>query len=99
GVGARVAREHGLVLRANPWSEGDGLDHARERGGATTPGMDEFYGRNMPDREWGEADFVPLAQVYGRFALVVDERDEPFFPGTVSWSENDLVQATARRPG
>ena len=88
-----------LALRANPWSAGDGLRAGLARGGSLSAGMNEFYGRNMADREWGEADFVPLAQVYGRFALVVDGKGSAFFPGPVSWSENDLVQATARRPG
>ena len=61
--------------------------------------MDEFYGRNMPDADFSEEEFVPLAQLYGRFARVFDERGEEFFAGQVSWSETDLVQATARRPG
>jgi hypothetical protein len=61
--------------------------------------MGEFYGRNMPARDWSPEEFVQLAQLYGRDALVLDERGERFFPGPVSWSENDLVQATARRPG
>jgi succinate dehydrogenase/fumarate reductase flavoprotein subunit len=60
--------------------------------------MDEFYGRNMPDADFAEADFVPQAQLYGRYARVFNERGEEFFPGEVSWSENDLVQATARQP-
>ena len=61
--------------------------------------MDEFYGRNMPDADFGEEEFVPLAQLYGRFACVYNDRGEEFFEGEVSWSENDLVQATARQPG
>jgi succinate dehydrogenase/fumarate reductase flavoprotein subunit len=61
--------------------------------------MAEFYGRNMPDADFAEADFVPLAQLYGRFARVYNERGEEFFEAEVSWSENDLVQATARQPG
>jgi succinate dehydrogenase/fumarate reductase flavoprotein subunit len=60
--------------------------------------MDEFYGRNMPDADFSEADFVPQAQLYGRFARVFNERGEEFFAGEVSWSENDLAQATARQP-
>jgi fumarate reductase flavoprotein subunit len=87
-----------LRLRANPWSTGDGLRAGLARGGSTSPGMSEFYGRNMPDADFGEADFVPLAQLYGRFARVFNERGEEFFGGEVSWSENDLVQATARQP-
>src|SRR5262245_33789001 len=48
-----VARHIGpaapLRLRANPWSRGDGLRAGLARGGALTAGLDEFYGRNMPD--------------------------------------------------
>ncbi len=88
-----------LPLRANPWSAGDGLRIGLARGGRTSAGMDEFYGRNMPARDWPPEDFVRLAQLYGRSALVLDEQGERFFDGPVSWSENDLVQATARRPG
>ncbi len=45
GFAARLAREQGLGLRANPWSEGDGLDSARESGATTTGDLHEFYGR------------------------------------------------------
>ena len=60
GFPGRLARERGLLLRANPWSEGDGLDFASARGAATTPGMDEFYGRVMPapPARIREEDFV-----------------------------------------
>jgi fumarate reductase flavoprotein subunit len=89
-----------LRLRANRWSAGDGLRVGVERGAATTAGMDEFYGRNMPDAPFEEAQFVPLAQLYGRFARVFNDGGEEFFAGReVSWSETDLVQATARQPG
>jgi len=88
-----------LRLRANPWSTGDGLRLGLERGAALSAGLHEFYGRNMADVDFGEREFVPLAQVYGRFARVVNERGEAFFDSEVSWSEVDLVQATARQPG
>jgi fumarate reductase flavoprotein subunit len=88
-----------LRLRANRWSIGDGLRFGLTRGAATTAGMEEFYGRNMPDVPFGEPQFVPLAQLYGRFARVFNERGEEFFDRDVSWSETDLVQATARQPG
>ena len=88
-----------LRLRANPWSAGDGLRFASSRGAQLSAGMDEFYGRNMPDADFSEQQFVPLAQLYGRLARVYNERGEEFFEGEVSWSENDLVQATARQPG
>jgi fumarate reductase flavoprotein subunit len=88
-----------LRLRANPWSTGDGLQLALARGAELSAGMDEFYGRNMPDADFSETDFVPSAQLYGRHARIYNERGEEFFEGDVSWSENDLVQATAKQPG
>jgi len=88
-----------LRLRANPWSSGDGMRYALERGAELSGGLEEFYGRNMPDADFSEDQFVPLAQLYGRVACVYNERGEEFFEGEVSWSENDLVQATAQQPG
>jgi fumarate reductase flavoprotein subunit len=89
-----------LRLRANPWSAGDGLRTALERGAGLTGGLDEFYGRNMADVDFGEAEFVPQAQVYGRFSRIFNERGEEFVDrDEVSWSEIDLVQATAHQPG
>jgi succinate dehydrogenase/fumarate reductase flavoprotein subunit len=89
----------GLRLRANPWSAGDGMRLALARDARLSAGLDEFYGRNMPDADFTEEQFVSLAQLYGRVARVFNERGEEFFEGEVSWSENDLVQATARQPG
>ena len=97
GFAGRFARERGLLLRANPWSEGDGLAWAVARGAGVSGGMDEFYGRNMPAAV-PEHLFVAAAQLYGRHALVLDDDGREFFPGEPSWSENDLVQATARLP-
>ncbi len=60
--------------------------------------MDEFYGRNMPDAPWDETQLVSLSQLYGRFARIFDEDGIEFFPAEdVSWSETNVVQATARR--
>jgi hypothetical protein len=88
-----------LRLRANPWSSGDGLRTALAAGAELSAGMSEFYGRNMPDADFSEEQFVPLAQLYGRVARVFNDAGEEFFEGEVSWSENDLVQATAHQPG
>ena len=89
-----------LRLRANPWSWGDGMRHGLERGAALSEGLDEFYGRNMADVDFGEAEFVPLAQVFGRFARIFNDLGEEFVDhNEVSWSEIDLVQATAHQPG
>ena len=89
-----------LRVRANSWSAGEGLRVGLERGAALSSGLEEFYGRNMADVDFDESGFVSLAQVYGRFARIFNERGEEFFDHTaVSWSELDLVQATAHQPG
>lgn len=98
GFGGELARRRGLFLRANRWSEGDGLRFARARGAATAGDLDEFYGRPMPAAPVAEEDFVRAAQLYGRFAVVLDERgDELAVP--LSWSEVELPQALARAGG
>ena len=100
GFGRRLATARRLGLRANPWSDGGGLDLARSRGAALTGGIDEFYGRAMPapPARVEPTDYVRAAQLYGRFAHRVDERGRPFFEGEPSWSENDLVQELSRLP-
>jgi hypothetical protein len=99
GFPGRLARERGLLLRANRWSEGDGLDYAVRRGAATTPGMDEFYGRVMPapPARIGEEDFVPLAQLYGRQARIFTDDWREITPPQVAWHENDLAQRIGPR--
>jgi fumarate reductase flavoprotein subunit len=99
GFAGRLARERGLLLRANPWSGGDGLDFAVARGAATTSGMDEFYGRVMPapPARIREQDFVPLAQLYGRDARVFTDDWREITPSSVAWHENDLAQLVGPR--
>jgi fumarate reductase flavoprotein subunit len=99
GFPGRLARQRGLLLRANPWSEGDGLDFAVARGAATTAGMDEFYGRVMPapPARIREQDFVPLAQLYGREARVFTDDWREITPPRVAWHENDLAQLVGPR--
>ena len=101
GFPVGFARQRGLLVRSNPWSEGDGLDYARARGAAVAGDLDEVYARAMPapPARVEEADFVRLAQLYGGRARVVSEQGEAFFPGPPAWHENDLAQAIARQPG
>ena len=88
------------MLRAAPWSTGDGMRLGLAAGAAPSAGMDEFYGRNMPapPARVAEADFVRAR------AAVRDARDGAQ-PRTASvyeprtWSEIDVVQWTARQPG
>jgi fumarate reductase flavoprotein subunit len=88
-----------LLLRATPWSTGDGLRLGVKAGAETGQGLDELYGRNMPapPARISERDFVPLAQLYARHATVRNRDGEVF--ETSTWSEIDVVQWTARQPG
>jgi fumarate reductase flavoprotein subunit len=100
GFAVRYAREHGLLVRCNPWSEGDGLDFARERGAEAAGDLDEFYGRAMPapPARIGEEDYVRLSQLWDGEARFVNENGLEFFPGPPAWHESDLAQAIARQP-
>jgi succinate dehydrogenase/fumarate reductase flavoprotein subunit len=97
GYPVGLARERGLLVRSNPWSDGGGIDLALERG-AEAALSDGFYGRAMPGLV-PEEQFVAASQLYGRFARRVNDLGEEFFPGEPSWSENDLAQAIAAQPG
>jgi fumarate reductase flavoprotein subunit len=101
GFPVRLAGEHGLALRSNPWSDGNGLDFALARGADTTAGMTEFYGRAMPapPARWGEDEFIDHAQLYGRLARVSGESGDEISVEADDWSENGLVQEIARRGG
>ena len=88
-----------LMLRAAPWSTGDGLRLGLAAGATLSAGMDEFYGRNMPAPPAlvPEGDFVHAAQLYAAHATVRNRDGEVYEPRT--WSEIDVVQWTARQPG
>ena len=93
-----TAEAPNLVLRANPWSSGDGFRLALEAGAAESVGIEQFYGRNLAAAPHiAPEDFVPLAQVYARHARVESLEGEVYEPRT--WSEIDVVQWTARQPG
>ena len=94
GFAARLARERGLILRAAPWSEGDGLAFALERG-AGRDGRDGAVLRaRSARRPVGEDEFVRASQLYARHALVLDDEGRDL--GDAAWHESDIVQ---RFPG
>jgi fumarate reductase flavoprotein subunit len=99
GFGKRLAQERGLLLRANPWSDGAALDYALDRGASTTAGMEQFYGRVMPapPARIREEDFVPLSQLYGRDAQVLTDDGVDITPRHVAWHENDLANLIGER--
>ena len=88
-----------LVLRSNPWSAGDGLRLGLAAGARTGPGMEQFYGRAMPapPAHVEPGQFVGSAQLYARHATVSDLEGNAYEPRT--WSEIDVVQWMAVRPG
>src|SRR5262249_11245129 len=97
----RYVTEESVLHRANPWSDGDGLRFGLGRGAALTSALDEFYGRDSPSRpsRITEDRCPALAQLYGSYALVLNEDGEEFAPDPISWAETDLVQAIARQRG
>lgn len=101
GFPVRLARERGLLVRSNPWSDGDGLDAALALGAGTAGDLGEFYGRAMPasPARIAESDFVRLSQLWGDRARVVNENGDAFFAGPPAWHESDLAQAIASQPG
>jgi fumarate reductase flavoprotein subunit len=98
GYGVTLARDRGLLLRAAPWSTGDGIALGRAAGAAERGDPQEFYGRVLPapPAHVGEPDFVRAAQLYGGVAHVVDSRGVPLGPAEPTWHEVDLAQSVAR---
>jgi succinate dehydrogenase/fumarate reductase flavoprotein subunit len=90
--------EH-LLIRGGPCSRGDGLRLGLDAGGTASSGLDEIYGRAMPapPARIEPADWVALSQLYARHADVVGADGERHEART--WSEIDVVQWLARRPG
>ena len=90
-----------MRLRAHPWSTGDGLLAALEAGALASPGLDEFYGRNLPapPADFPPEQFVEVSQLYGRYAVAINQSGERYADEAADWSETALTRATARQPG
>lgn len=92
---AELMRAHvtpvALRVRSTPWSTGDGL---RLGGGRLSAGMDQIYGRVMPDAPLVRSRWITDAQLYARHGELRDG-DATFTPA--AWSEIDGVQWLARR--
>jgi fumarate reductase flavoprotein subunit len=87
-----------LGIRASGGNTGDGLRLGLAAGARLSAGLGEAYGRNMPapPARIEESDFVPLAQLYGRFAAISNAAGKTYEAKT--WSEIDVFQWTARQP-
>ena len=66
-------------------------------GARTSAGLGEIYGRAMPAAPLAPERWITDAQLYARHATVTDEAGERYEART--WSEIDVVQWLARRPG
>ena len=86
-----------LLLRSTPWSTGDGLRLGLAAGARPSRGLREIYGRAMPAAPLARGRWVTDAQLYARHAEVADETGERF--AARAWSEIDVVQWIAGRPG
>ena len=91
----RFIAPEAVLHRANPWSAGDGLRLARERGAALSGGMDEFYGRAMP------APPAAITRVTLRRArpALRHARPRPERGGRGVRARSDLVGRDRPRPG
>ncbi|HET8952680.1 MAG TPA: FAD-dependent oxidoreductase, partial [Solirubrobacteraceae bacterium] len=98
-----LLREHvtpeadALLLRCPAHATGDGLRLGLAAGAHTSAGMGEIYGRAMPAGPLAPERWIEDAQLYARHATVTDEAGERYEVRT--WSETDVVQWLARRPG
>jgi len=86
-----------LLLRCPPHATGDGLRLGLAAGARTSAGLGEIYGRAMPAAPLAPERWVTDAQLYARHATVTDEAGERYEART--WSEIDVVQWLACRPG
>jgi succinate dehydrogenase/fumarate reductase flavoprotein subunit len=98
-----LLREHvtpeadALLLRAPAGAAGGGLRLGLAADGRLSVGIGEIYGRLMPAAPLAPERWIGDAQLYARHATVTDETGERYEPRT--WSETDVVQWLARRPG
>jgi succinate dehydrogenase/fumarate reductase flavoprotein subunit len=90
-----------MLLRAHPWSTGDGFLAALRAGALASEGLDEFYGRNLPapPARFSSEEFVEVSQLYGRYAVAINQNGERYADEAADWSETALVRATAHQPG
>ena len=90
-----------MRLRANPWSTGEGFLAALEAGALASAGLDEFYGRNLPapPARFSPEEFVEVSQLYGRYAVAINQNGKRYVDEAADWSETALTQATAHQPG
>jgi len=88
-----------VVLRADPWSTGDGLLAAQEIGAKTTPGLSKFDGHSMvaPPASYPPQEYIDATQYYGPRSIAIDWNGERFTDESQSELEVTLIQAVAKK--
>ena len=92
-----TAEADALLLRARRTRRATGCGSGSPPARGTSAGMGEIYGRAMPAAPLAPERWITDAQLYARHATVTDEAGERYEART--WSEIDVVQWLARRPG
>jgi succinate dehydrogenase/fumarate reductase flavoprotein subunit len=96
---ARYMRGVDVILRANPWSTGDGMIAAERVGAALTPGMDHFYGHALaasPARIRPET-FREASQYYGTLVVALNRSGLRFADESAGTGEEVLNQQLAQQ--
>lgn len=90
-----------LVLRANPWSTGDGFIAAAQVGAAASPGLDNFYGHALaaPPARYSKFQFRDVTQYHGTLSVALNLDGVRFADETAGTGEEALNQQLARQRG
>jgi fumarate reductase flavoprotein subunit len=89
-----------MLLRANPWSAGDGLRAALAVGAGTSQDMAWFYGHTMPAEPAASepARWTSVTQYASQDAILVDRQGLRFFDESRSLFDERAAPAIARQP-
>ena len=95
-----LADSSNVVLRANPWSTGDGLMAATDAGAAVTSGLGAFYGHALaaPPASYTALTFGDVSQFYGQLAIAINLEGERFADESDGLGEEILNQRLAQQP-
>lgn len=97
-VREHVAGDARYLHRANPWSEGTGLQAATAAGGTTTA-TDGFYGHNVvaPPAAVTPERFMRATQYYGPLAVALDAEGRRYADEAADPAEETLALKTLER--
>ncbi len=89
-----------LVLRASPWSTGDGFIAAVGMGANASGGLGTFYGHALTSApaRYGPLEFRDVSQYYGQAAVALNLDGERFCDESDGVGEENLNQRLARQP-